>query len=359
MPWVLLTLIPKLPVLYALFLLNGLGGGGSEPVCNIGCLQIWRGRSEGGSFMHAIHFGFSLGTVVGPILATPFLSTPSNNTAVERNVTFQENITASSSSVPGVVYLYVIVGLTMLASGTGFIYPAVKAWFVKEERQKRQGEASGEINAGLNHMPFVLLMCIFFFCYESLEVIAGTYLAPFTVKSDIDGTRIDGAFVTAIFWGTFAASRFASIFLAIYLNPLATLMLSLSLCLCSGVGLIWLGEYSLTTLQVLASILGCGMAPLFAGGFLWMEKYIIVTNRIGAACSLAAMAAYSISPVIVGTFIVAQPMTFAYVILGIVALSITTFGIAWMLGEGMARRKEYENVEGNSGLYKQSGYVED
>ncbi len=106
------------------------------------------------------------------------------------------------------------------------------------------------------------------------------------------------------------------------------LLISLSLWLCSSIGLTMYGEHALTTLERSASGLGCGMAPVFA--FIWMERYVVVTNRIGALCSVAGMAAFVVSPVIIGSFIVDRPMTFAYVILGIVSLSIAVFGVAWI-----------------------------
>ena len=56
--------------------------------------------------------------------------------------------------------------------------------------------------------------------------------------------------MTAVFWGAFAFGRFAAIFMAIYVNPLKTLLASLALCLCGGVSLVFLAQHSLVSLQV-------------------------------------------------------------------------------------------------------------
>jgi hypothetical protein len=63
-------------------------------------------------------------------------------------------------------------------------------------------------------------------------------------------TKVEGAQVTAIFSGSFAAMRFLAIFLAVYINPLPTLLLSFALSVGGGIALVFLAEKSFTILQV-------------------------------------------------------------------------------------------------------------
>ena len=70
------------------------------------------------------------------------------------------------------------------------------------------------------------------------------------VRSNLGTTEAAGTYVTAVFWTAFAAGRFAAIFLAILVNPFHTLLASLALCLCGGISLVFLAQYSLVSLQV-------------------------------------------------------------------------------------------------------------
>ncbi len=38
-------------------------------LCNKGCLDIWRGRSDGAPLMYFVQFWYALGAVVGPLAA--------------------------------------------------------------------------------------------------------------------------------------------------------------------------------------------------------------------------------------------------------------------------------------------------
>ena len=280
--------------------------------------------------MHSIHFGFSLGTVIGPLMAAPFLSMVPDH---KFNATDADTPKLNGSTAgPGVVYIYIIVGIVSILSGTGFVMPAIKA--CKETSRAeitKEDESSGEQKKMEKLVAFILLMCLFFFSYEGIEVASGAYLATFAVKSGLQGTKLDGAYVTTVYWGTFAIARFLSIFLAVHLNPMLTHSISLTLCLSGSIGLMFLAEHSLLALEILAAIIGCGVAPLFATGLLWMEKHIVVSNRIGAACSFSVMSAFAICPVVVGSSIVDSPMVLVYVLLANSILCILTLAAAWKL----------------------------
>ena len=70
------------------------------------------------------------------------------------------------------------------------------------------------------------------------------------LRSNLGTTEAAGTYVTAVFWTAFAAGRFAAIFLALYVNPLNTLLASLALCLVGGFSLVFLAQYSVISLQV-------------------------------------------------------------------------------------------------------------
>ncbi len=55
---------------------------------------------------------------------------------------------------------------------------------------------------------FVFLVSAFYCVYLGIESSYGTFLATFAVKSaGLHATRVQGAYVTAVFWASFAAAR--------------------------------------------------------------------------------------------------------------------------------------------------------
>lgn len=239
------TVAPNIYLFYLLCTIMGLGGGTIETGLNVYCLDVWRGHSGGGPWMHSIHFGFSLGATIGPILAAPFLSKDSSDVGpieihnyfpLVPNITLAQNDTSKESRINE---LYPITGALVLASSLGFLIMAIQGSLTKRDANN---ENSGQITeegpkkemeqkTTLKLVTFVALICVFFFLYVGAEVVTGVYLTTFAVKSSLHTTKAEGAYVNAVFWGTFTAGRFLSIFLAIYLNPLKTMVLSFGLCI--------------------------------------------------------------------------------------------------------------------------------
>ena len=75
-----------------------------------------------------------------------------------------------------------------------------------------------------------------------------------------------GAEITAIFWGCFAAMRFASIFAAIYVKPIYIMVVSCCISCLGGLILVIYGSQSVLMLQICSALLGFGMASIYATG---------------------------------------------------------------------------------------------
>ena len=63
-------------------------------------------------------------------------------------------------------------------------------------------------------------------------------------------------------------------------------------------------------------------------GFLWMEQYITVTNKIGAAMSVASAVGAKVCPVITGQFIYCFPMVLMYLTFGPLVSCFIAFSCA-------------------------------
>ena len=210
---------PNIYIFYLLWAVCGLGNGTYVTGINVYCLYVWRGHDGGGPAMHSIHFAFSLGTAIGPILATPFLS---------------RNEIGRDSTISA---LYQISGAIALASSVGFFFIAAQNSMKKEKTysvqvisENQSSRDSLKSKKTMKLYIFVALMCIFYLLYCGAERIMEFYLTTFAVDSFLHTTKIEGAFVNAVFLGSFTGGRFLSIILAKFLNPLPTMLLSMALC---------------------------------------------------------------------------------------------------------------------------------
>ncbi len=332
-------------VFYAVNFISGVGGGGMETTGNVACLALWRDRNDGGPFMHCIHFGFALGTIIGPLLAAPFLSTSNDILSPEPNerANFTPTGEAHNSMTleSAVVLLYELVGCLCLVAGIGIFVKAFEESCCKSSGQTRVGEKEDTMERRqritLTSLAFIFFMFLFFFLYSGLEVGLGTYIPTFAVKSRLGSTRSEGAYAMAAFWGAFCAGRFASIFVAALVSPLNTMLASFALCITSSVCMIFLSQTSLVALQVLSAIAGVGMSPMYATGMLWAERHLTMTNRIGSALSFAAMAGANVVPIFVGSFIVETPLFLMITSAALFGLIVVAFCGASLVGRGLKK----------------------
>ena len=102
----------------------------------------------------------------------------------------------------------------------------------------------------MQRLLLVGIMCLFFVLYVGMEVSYGLYIATFAVESQLNLSKSDGAFITAIFWGCFAAMRFVAIFAAVKMRPIYIMIVSFAFCLLGAVPLAFWAETSPTLLKV-------------------------------------------------------------------------------------------------------------
>ncbi len=174
------------------------------------CLSIWRGLNSG-PYMHSLHFCYSLGALIAPLLVTPFLS---HNDGKNWN-----EVEARNESSVGI--FYVVIGSLTFLAGLGFLYFAldeIKAKFKEhgganrgQQRSDSQPDVIGARHSW-NVIGLVGIMALFFFTYCGMEVLIGSLLASFVVNSDLQMSKVEGAHLTAVYWGTFALMRFLAIF---------------------------------------------------------------------------------------------------------------------------------------------------
>ena len=158
---------------------------------------------------------------------------------------------------------------------------------------------------------------------------------------------VQGSDVTAVFWGTFATARGLAIFAAIVASPNLIMWGSFAISGVGAIGLAVWGESYPEALYLGAGLLGVGMASIFATGFLWVERRMVVTSRIGASFTLSSSAGAKIIPLVVGQILEAQPMAVLYLILATWAGCLAIFASVTVVaarGEEKARSRNNQEL---------------
>ncbi len=128
--------------------------------------------------------------------------------------------------------------------------------FAPDDRQQAQEQEQQQQHQpfSLNRTITIALFSLFCFTYVGIESTYGTYLTAFSVHCRLHLSKAEGAYITSIYWGSFAAMRFLAIWASIRLNPLVIMLLSFALCLVSSIALLIYAESSLWVLRVLRRI---------------------------------------------------------------------------------------------------------
>ena len=171
------------------------------------------------------------------------------------------------------------------------------------------------------------------FVYVGFEIMFGTYIATFAVESELHLSRQEAALINAAFWGSFAAMRFASIFIAFRISSLYQLMFSFALCGMGITTLVIAAEKSVNILYICSAVMGTGMASTWACGILWLKQYINVTNRIGSLIIVAGSLGGNSFLIIMGQFISGFPMLLMYIEMCLVFLCIAIFTCGYFVAK--------------------------
>ena len=159
----------------------------------------------------SIHLAMSLGMGVGPLISAPFLNDKSGNRGrvvldgktirtffgPEATATPEFPIAPGSSTIHGITTLYPLLGGIAFASALSFLvigFRDVKSGKSAKTDLKKSGKNLQKQQPGLDGrgMAFVLLMCAFFFLYMGMEYGMGSFLANFSVDSNLHATKAQG-----------------------------------------------------------------------------------------------------------------------------------------------------------------------
>ena len=342
-----------------------------------------------GFYMQILHFCFSLGGMISPLVARPFLAPEVADVHTSLNCNFSlENLkdtkfsgekteynfdnywldSLNDSDVirnktfvdcdkqfaeTNVMYAYLITAGMLVFAAMMFI--AASIFDTKNKEQPRLVVKNGLHNSKLEETPFyqrvvfICLMSFLLFLYVGSEVTFAGFLSSFT-SLQLNWSKYKGALATSVFWIAFGLARFAGIWLAKVLKTVTFLFTFPSLLVIShSLLLVVTSVNNDLVVMVCVGMIGISMSVIFASVITWTtENVTMVTGRISAlfiaSCSIGIM----IFPLLFGYMMdLFSPSWFNYLLIGIAVLWLVIFSITFILSKRLltAHTVEIEIVE--------------
>jgi hypothetical protein len=197
--------------------------------------------------------------------------------------------------------------------------------------KQEEGQGTRKISNKALQGLLIGLMALFYLLYVGLEVTYGQLVVTFAVHGDLHLAQSTGLMIAVVFWGSFAAMRFASIFFSSGFSPMTMLVLNFVFCSVATVLLSAMASRVETALWVGTALLGIGLASVFPTGILWIERYIHVSNKVAAAFVMGASVGEMACPAIVYQLMVISPAMLMHSAVVINILCILTFvALRWL-----------------------------
>lgn len=229
-----------------------------------------------------------------------------------------------------VQFTYLMVGLFEFVMSLIFL-----GFLCHNPRDAKSKQEEGQSTKKISNRPLqgllIGLMAIFYLLYVGLEVTYGQLVVTFAVHGDLHLAQSTGLMMAVVFWGSFAAMRFASIFFSSGFGPMTMLVLNFVFCTVATVLLSTMASRMETALGVGTALLGIGLASVFPTGILWIERYIHVSNKVAAVFVMGASIGEMVCPLVVYQLMVISPTMLMHSAVVINVLCIVTFvALRWL-----------------------------
>ncbi|KAI1281206.1 Major facilitator superfamily domain-containing protein 4A [Halotydeus destructor] len=257
-------LMPWTNSLYALLALAFIGCSGGGVIGNnatVLLLYMWGKESQ--LYMQALHFCFGLGSLVAPLLASPFLSAGDvpveglpSDTDQEGGLCIKGNV---SIRIP-----YAIIGSASLALAIVFAYLFCFSRQTDEHPSrldKKDSVGGAKVVAWKKNMVLTVAG-LFLFTLLGLEIGMGSFATSFAVKSDNHLSKRVGAYMTSLYWFTYTFFR---LFALLFINRISislNIALELGILVLANIILVPFGNSSEWCLWVGVALIGIGTSTL-------------------------------------------------------------------------------------------------
>ncbi|XP_070557583.1 major facilitator superfamily domain-containing protein 4A-like isoform X2 [Ptychodera flava] len=365
--------IAMLPFCHALWLLGivlaimGIAMGTIDTTANVCLIKIYGPLVS--PFLQALHFCYGIGAFISPIIAEPFLLNEDCTPLIHPNVTNTSGndviiraITEPSATEKPVTmetleeaqertrvrfafWIMAFIQIPIICMVLALMIrkrcfsdsmdgqkkekdkyqdidkvteaTEIKTNTMKHEERRCCGSSSSKIIA------LTSLSALMLFIYDGLQAAYGGYVYTYSVKSVIDLSSTEGAYLTSVYWGSFALGRLLSIPISTKLSPSFMLFINIVGCFASyGVELIL--RHNHIAMYVGSATFGLFLSSVYPTVLALTEQFIDVTGSVTSAIVVGAATGEMIFPVVVGRiFVHVGPVSF--LVFGNVACFVSVF----------------------------------
>ncbi|OWF35131.1 sodium-dependent glucose transporter 1A-like [Mizuhopecten yessoensis] len=357
------------------FFFLGATVGATDAICNAEIQFIW--GKDGRRFMQCLHFMYSFGVALTPLITIAFLeeapdsvtsegqsifphlhnNTVLNSTTIlnisgEVFISHQSNTSQNGSSMPNkdteyerspelykayIITSCVIMTVFVMQLSFFFRYDRKKTTITKKETEsvtttKSRLPLSIKIQAILNMAGILALIC-------GIDDTLVSFLATFCVK-EFGWTKTEGSLLTSLTCFIVVIGRFLAIFLVGVMSPVTLVGLHSVM-----TALVFMGTYicvlfkSNIGLWIVMPIFGYAKAPIFACIFTWTDEvFVPVTGRVSSMFFIVITASMALNPLILG-FLMENfsNVWFCYLFFGESVLLVLLFFTALLLTRRVKR----------------------
>ena len=326
----------------------------SVPGGNADIYYVW--GKNGGSYMQALHFGFSVGALLAPLATEPFLAnkiqscvnqslemiTESPILTTDQQVDMDIELNSTYNSTTKYIYnceekyevshvhpAFILSAVLCLTSSAGFfcllfmpgdVYTSTPETDNNKskdtDRKQIQTVKRKKLTVSQN-IFFLVMICLQISSYAVIEDTFAGFLMTFCL-AHLKWSKSEGSFATAAFWIAFAIGRFLGIFITRCCKQ--TFMLSVYL-LVMATGLIgfYIGVnfFIVPVIWVFTVLLGVSMSIIFPAFFTWTSENVIpIKGKISSVIFTCLVAVGMAFPVMIGNMMDHyDPMWFVYILL--------------------------------------------
>ncbi|KAI1278434.1 Major facilitator superfamily domain-containing protein 4A [Halotydeus destructor] len=300
-----------------------IGGGMIDSASHVFMLYLWGRESQ--SYMQTLHSFYGVGSLVAPLLASPFLSI-----SKEEPRTVTKNSTSQCGQEESHIYIpYAAMGVLCIILASVFLYLYCFRRQTDEHcsRQVEQHDSTdGQKDSPWPKRTVIVIAGMLMFAVLGLEIGMGSFITSFAVKSDLHLTSRAGAFMTSAYWFTFTFARILAIGcvdkISIYLN----ITIELVVLLAANIFLIPFGNSVEWCLLVGVALVGVGISTLWAAVFSLLENHFPVKSGTGSFLIISACIGELIFPLILAYALETSPQAFLWTIFACTVMCCIIFG---------------------------------
>ncbi|KAI1301675.1 Major facilitator superfamily domain-containing protein 4A [Halotydeus destructor] len=287
--------------------------------------EIWEDKCN--PYIQAMHFCYAIGTIIGPLMAEPFLASQEGSESVTTLDPLAINMTnnTSSSAESQVLIPYAISSAIVLLSALSVLILFIVHPYKNANRKAEGKKVTIELeDANGNDKPTVpkqdskyyvtsiIVMCALLInCDIGLEQNFFSFMQVYSVRGPLKLSASTGAYMLSAFSAAFALGRFTGILLATKMSARSMLYLDGIIMLAGSLAILfWNTEFGL---WVGYTVVGFGCSTVFPTIFAYAEERINVTTYVAGTFMFFGSFAGVLVPHFEGKYSETNPSIFSYV----------------------------------------------